>query len=256
MKTSRTHTTATTAHLAYRAMRERPVLAVGFLVLTFAQGLLQGLLVWALRAVLLSFGKHGREAAAAVALTAIAIFAIWAARAGAAFAAEVMAAKLAHGVEVATMWKILAKLLTLSSRFFDKNSAGDLVMATYADVQHIRQITLALGNVVLHITRLLGLVAVAWLMSPKLTVIGLVSVPFGAWPALWLGERIKDSARRERGSVRYLYDSFLQVAQGIRIIKVNGGERRVLDRARETGTGLASYLVNQVRARSFAKFLL
>lgn len=253
---ARTHSTATASRLAYRAMRERPLLALGFLVLTLAQGLLQGLLVWTLREVLLSFEKHGQEVAAAVALSAVAIFALWAARAGAAFAAEVMAAQLAHGIEVATMWKILAKLLTLSTRFFEKNSAGDLVMATYADVQHIRQITLALGQVVLHVTRLLGLVAVAFLMSPKLTLIGLVSVPFGAWPALWLGERIKESARRERGSVRYLYDSFLQVAQGIRIIKVNSGEGRVLDRARETGTALARYLVSQVRARSFARFLL
>lgn len=220
------------------------------------QGLLQGLLVWALREVLLSFEKQGSEATTALVVSGILIFGIWVARAGTAFAAESLAGKLAHGVEVATMWKLLEKLLTLSARFYDKNSQGDLVMATYSDVQHIRTVTISIGNVILHVTRLIGLAGVAWLMSPKLTLIGLVSVPLGAIPALWIGERIKEASRRGRGNVRRLYDSFLQVSTGIRIIKVNSGEQNVLASARKIGNYLLDYLVSQVVSKSFARFLL
>jgi subfamily B ATP-binding cassette protein MsbA len=256
MTTPQTQSTATAATIGLRAFRERPLLGATFLVTTLAQGLLQGLLVWALREVLLSFGKQGHEAASALVLSGALIFGIWVARAGTAFLAESLAGKLAHGVEVATMWKLLEKLLSLSTRFYDKNSQGDLVMATYSDVQHIRMATISIGNVILHITRLIGLAAVAWLMSPKLTIIGLLSVPFGALPALWIGERIKIASRAGRGNVRRLYDSFLQVSTGIRIIKVNSGEQNVLATARRVGTNLLEYLVSQVVAKSFARFLL
>lgn len=239
-----------------RAFKERPLLGGAFLATTLTQGLFQGLLVWALREVLLSFDKQGSDAASALLVSGVAIFGIWVARAGTAFAAESLAGRLAHGIEVSTMWRLLAKLLTLSTRFYDKNSQGDLVMATYSDVQHMRMVTLAIGNVLLHVTRLLGLAAVAWIMSPKLTIIGLLAVPFGAIPALWIGERIKEASRRGRGNVRRLYDSFLQVSTGIRIIKVNSGEQSVLDTARKVGTNLLEYLVSQVQAKSFARFLL
>lgn len=249
-------TTATAATIGLRAFKERPLLGAAFLVATLTQGLFQGLLVWALREVLLSFDKKGGDAASALLLSGLAIFAIWVIRAGTAFLGESLAGRLAHGIEVATMWKLLAKLLTLSTKFYDKNSQGDLVMATYSDVQHMRMVTLAIGNVLLHITRLLGLATVAWLMSPKLTIIGLLSVPFGAVPALWIGERIKIASRSGRGNVRRLYDSFLQVSTGIRIIKVNSGEATVLDTAKRVGTNLLDYLVSQVVAKSFARFLL
>lgn len=256
MKTSGKQTTATAAAIGLRAFRERPLLGAAFLASTMTQGLLQGLLVWALREVLLSFEKQGSEATTALVVSGILIFGIWVARAGTAFAAESLAGKLAHGVEVATMWKLLEKLLTLSARFYDKNSQGDLVMATYSDVQHIRTVTISIGNVILHVTRLIGLAGVAWLMSPKLTLIGLVSVPLGAIPALWIGERIKEASRRGRGNVRRLYDSFLQVSTGIRIIKVNSGEQNVLASARKIGNYLLDYLVSQVVSKSFARFLL
>jgi len=256
MKKTQEQSTATAARIGLRAFRERPVLGIAFLLTTLTQGLFQGLLVWALREVLLSFDKQGGDAASALLLSGALIFGIWVARAGTAFAAEALAGKLAHGVEVATMWKLLEKLLTLSTRFYDKNSQGDLVMATYSDVQHIRMVTLAIGNVLLHVTRLLGLAAVAWIMSPKLTIIGLLSVPFGAIPALWIGEKIKEASRKGRGNVRRLYDSFLQVSTGIRIIKVNSGEQNVLATARRVGTYLLDYLVSQVVAKSFARFLL
>ena len=249
-------TTPGAAAIGLRAFKERPLLGGAFLVATLTQGLFQGLLVWALREVLLSFEKQGGDAAAALLVSGLAIFGIWVARAGTAFAAESLAGRLAHGIEISTMWRLLAKLLTLSTRFYDKNSQGDLVMATYSDVQHVRMVTLAVGNVLLHVTRLIGLATVAWLMSPKLTVIGLLAVPFGAIPALWLGERIKDASRRGRGNVRRLYDSFLQVSNGIRIIKVNSGEATVLESARKTGITLLDYLVSQVQAKSFSRFLL
>ncbi|HEX6965398.1 MAG TPA: ABC transporter ATP-binding protein [Gemmatimonadaceae bacterium] len=254
---NRPHTVATATAYALRALRSHPWLAAAFLTTTLAQGALQGLLVWALREVLLAFGHRATESTAAIlVMSAALIFAIWVARAACTAIAEICAARLAHGAEVDAMARILEKLLTLSVRFFDKSSQGDLVMATYSDAQHIRLVTLNVGNVVLHVTRLMGLAAVAWLMSPKLALVGLIAVPLGAWPAMLLGKRVQEGARSERGAIRNFYDSFLQVSTGIRIIKVNTAESRVLARAREVGAKLFGYLVAQAQAKSIARFLL
>ncbi|HEY7879165.1 MAG TPA: hypothetical protein VIC55_13115, partial [Gemmatimonadaceae bacterium] len=46
--------------IGIRAMRRRPLLATVFLTVTVFQGMLQGLLIWALKRVLESFGAaHG-----------------------------------------------------------------------------------------------------------------------------------------------------------------------------------------------------
>lgn len=249
------HSASAAFTIGLRAFRNHPLIAISFVAATLVQGALQGFLVWALREVLLALDKHG-DAATTITLGAALIFAIWVARAGTAYAAEVLSGQLAYGAEVETSWSTLSKLLTLPVRYFDKNSQGDLVMATYSDVGYVRQTMLAVGNVFLHVTRLLGLVAVAWMMSPKLAVIGLLAVPVGAWPALLLGERIKESARRQRRDLRSLYDSFLQVSAGIRIIKVNSSEERVMERARYVGRKLIGHMVGRVKARGLARFLL
>jgi subfamily B ATP-binding cassette protein MsbA len=239
-----------------RALRQRPLLGSIFLLTTLTQGVLQGLLVWALREVLIQFGKSSQVSAMALAVGGLVIFAIWVGRAAAALVGEEVTARLAHGTEVETMTNILAKLLSLSTKFFDKHSEGDLVMATYSDVQFFRQITIQFGNILLHLTRLIGVVVVAFVISPKLALLGLVTVPLGAVPALKVGQRIQASSRSARGSVRKLYDSFLQVSAGIRIIKVNTGELRVLARAQTIAQELFAYLIMQVKARSLARFLL
>jgi subfamily B ATP-binding cassette protein MsbA len=150
----------------------------------------------------------------------------------------------------------LKKLLSLSVRFFDKKSKSDLIMASYFDLKGIRIVTLDIGNVVLYLSRLVGLAVVAWLLSPKLAVIGIITIPFGALPAYLLGQRITRAAHKERDAVVSLYDSFLQVCSGIRIIKVNRGEQRILNRAGTIGHALYQQVVGQAQSKSLARFLL
>ncbi len=93
------------------------------------------------------------------------------------------------------MYDVLAKLLRMSIAFFDRHSQGDLVMASYYDLKGIRSVTLEMGNASRTTSRgWSGLAVVAWLMSPKLAVVGLVAVPLGALPAYWFGRRITRAA--------------------------------------------------------------
>jgi subfamily B ATP-binding cassette protein MsbA len=129
-------------------------------------------------------------------------------------------------------------------------------MSSYADLKGIRTVTLDLGIIVLSLARLLGLAVAAWTMSPKLAVIGLVAVPLGVIPVHWLGQRITRAAHFERDAMTTLYDSFLQVSSGFRVIKVNRGEARLLEDARRIGKTLFRYAVRQAQAKNLARLLM
>jgi subfamily B ATP-binding cassette protein MsbA len=246
----------TAVKLGFRSMLKHKGLALVFLLATLAQGLMQGLLVWSLREVLVAFSNVHDVGLDQAALAIALIFTILLVQSASFFCAEVASTRLAYRVEIDSMWRILSKLLTLSVRFFDKNSQSDLVMSSYHDVRGIRNATMSVGTLVLHVTRLIGLVSAAWLMSPKLAIIGLVIAPVGALPAYWLGQRITQAANRERNALTTLSDSFLQVSAGIRIIKVNRAENRVIERAYQIGNEIFRQVVRQALSRGLARFLL
>ncbi|HEX5436190.1 MAG TPA: ABC transporter ATP-binding protein [Gemmatimonadaceae bacterium] len=242
--------------LGARSMWRRPMLSLVFLAATLLQGAVQGLLIWALRDVLEAFGTAGGVTMHALVVGAAVIFAIWLLRSLSAFAALTLSMHLSHWVEVEAMLQVLAKLLALSVRFFDKNSRGDVVMTAYHDLKGIRAVTLEVGRAVLYLSQLAGLAVAAWVMSPKLALLGLVLVPLGALPAYWFGQDITHGARGERKAVTTLHDSFFQVASGIRMIKVSRGQPRVLAAAQHVGHDLHRALMRQAKSSGFARFLM
>lgn len=242
--------------LGIRSSLAHPLMASEFFAATVLQGLLQGVLVYVLRDVLRKFGNHHNVSTSALTVAALVILGIWVLRSVSTFVGEVVSARLAHTVEVGAMQQVIAKLLSLSVRFFDKNSQGDLVMASYFDLKGVRMVTLDVGNVVLFTSRLLGLAIVAWLMSPKLAIIGLLAVPIGALPAHWFGRQITEAAKLERDAVRSLYESFLEVSSGIRVIKVGHAEARVLEKAKHIAHELFVQVLRQAMSKGFARFLM
>lgn len=239
--------------LGLRSMGQHPWLSLCFVASTMVQGVLQGLLIWSLRQSLLAFSSGGATSLTKVAL---AIFAIWSLLAISVFTAEVVSIALGHRVEIGTMHEVLSKLLKLSVGFYDRNSQANFVMSAYYDLKGIRSVTLEVGKIILYGTRLAGLAVAAWFMSPKLTVISLATVPLGAIPAYWLGQRITRAANEERDALTTLYESFFQVSSGIRLIKANRGESRVMKQARAIGHELYKQIVQQTRAKGLSRLLL
>ena len=85
----------------------------------------------------------------------------------------------------------------------------------------------------------------------------MLTVPLGAVPAWWFGQRITQAADRERRAVTSLHDSFLQVSSGIRAIRVNRIEAPPR-RARATGSAANcdAQMVRNAELRGVARFLL
>jgi ABC-type multidrug transport system fused ATPase/permease subunit len=237
-------------------MRRRPLLAAGFLIATLIQGTLQGLLIWTLRHVLESFGTPRDVALGSLLGGALLILGVWVLRSFSSFAAETLSVHLAYRVETESMLEVLTRLLKLSIRFFDRTSQADVVMASYYDLKGIRAVTLEVGKAVLYLSQLAGLAAAAWMMSPSLAIIGLVSVPLGVLPAYRFGLSITEAARGEREAVTTLHQSFHQVATAIRVIKVNRGQAQVVARAQELARELHHHLIRQAVQKGMARLLL
>src|SRR6266480_4513170 len=250
------HNTLTALKATLQAVRHHRGLALTFLAATLAQGALQGAMVWALREVLIALSAPGQVGSGVLVVGALAVFTVWLLRSGGVFAAQMLSARLAYRVELDWLTRVLEKLLTLSVRFFDKSSGGDLVMTAYTDAQRVRTITMQLGQLGLYITQLVGLLVAAWVMSPKLTLIGILSVPLGAIPFYWLGQQLTEAARRERHQAVSLQDSYLQLSSGIRVIKVNRGESKVMERARQVSELLWRSVLRQTQAQGLARLLL
>jgi ABC-type multidrug transport system fused ATPase/permease subunit len=250
------HNTLTALKGALRSLRHHPGLASTFLVATLVQGALQGGMVWALREVLITLSRPAGAARGVLFVGALAVFTVWVLRSAGVFAAQMFSARLALRIELEWMSRVLEKLLTLSVGFFDKSSRGDLVMTAYQDARGVRTVTLQLGQLVLYLSQLGGLMAAAWVMSPKLALIGLLSVPLGLIPVYWLGQQLTEAARRERNQAVSLQDSYLQLTSGIRVIKVNRGESQVTERVRQVSHLLWRSVLRHTQMQGLARLLL
>ena len=221
------------------------------------QGVLQGLLIWAIRNVLVALSAGEDAATLTVRIGgAFLIFGIWLLRAASAFLADSLAMRLATRVEIGAMYDVLEKLLGLPIAFFDRHSQGDLVMASYHDLKGIRASVVEVGRLILYVSQVMGLAVAAMLLSPQLALVGMLTVPLGAVPAWWFGQRMTQAADRERRAVTSLHDSFLQVSSGIRAIRVNRIERRLVERAHRIGSELRTQMVRNAELRGAARFLL
>jgi ABC-type multidrug transport system fused ATPase/permease subunit len=250
------HNTRTALRAAFRSLRSHPGLALTFVLATLVQGALQGGMIWALREVLITLSQPGGAGPGVLVGGALAVFAVWVLRSGGVYAAQMFSARLAHRVELDWMSRVLEKLLTLSVGFFDKSSRGDLVMTAYNDARGVRTVTAQLGQLVLYLSQLGGLMVAAWVMSPKLALVGLLSVPLGLIPVYWLGQQLTEAARRERNQAVSLQDSYLQLTSGIRVIKVNRGESQVLEYARQVAQRLWRAVLRQNQMQGLARLLL
>src|SRR5690606_22417536 len=147
---ARGHSTLSAAWLGIRMMFRSPRLASVMLLATLVQGVLQGLLVYLLREVLQGFDQEAHVTLTGLFAGAMVVFAAWLLRAASSAGAWLMAWKLAYSVETQSLNAIVAKLLTLPVRFFDRNRQGDLVLASYHDLLAVRQLTLDIGMLVDH----------------------------------------------------------------------------------------------------------
>lgn len=241
------HTYGSALRLGLRQLWRKRRLGIPFIGLTMLQGAFQALLIYAITEVL-----QGTE----LFLGALLVFGVWCLRAWSTYAATMLSSRIAYQIEIEAMGTVLRRMLRQPVAFFDEYSRGDLVISAYQDAGSLRIVTLQVGRTIIFATRVIGLGTAAFILSPKLALLGLACVPVALIPAYMFGSRIRRASETERETKTTLHDNFLQVAKGAPTIKVYGIGRRIMERAHGLGNRLRTAVIDRIRRAGLSTLVL
>lgn len=126
---------------------------------------------------------------------------------------------------------VQANLLRLAPAFFEENRPSEIASRLTADTSVIEQVvgttvSVALRNIVLGI----GGIAYLFSLSPKLTGMLLLGIPFIVWPIVFLGRRLRTLSRASQDRVADVGAMVDEVLGAMKVVQAFGQEERERER--------------------------
>jgi ATP-binding cassette, subfamily B, bacterial MsbA len=129
----------------------------------------------------------------------------------------------------------------LSLRFFNSRKAGDLVSRVTNDVGLTQKtVEFMLDEMLDNPIQIITCVVIAFIISWKLSLIGLVAFPIALYPVFRKGRRIRRSGRKRQAKLAIITESMMQLLSGIRVIKAFKMEGEEISAYRERNRELVS----------------
>jgi subfamily B ATP-binding cassette protein MsbA len=172
------------------------------------------------------------------------------------YAGQVTQYRVTKAVERTLIGQITRHLLSLSMRFYDRQSHGDILQTVREDVTLRSAIVFSLGSLFLDGVQALGLVVAAIAIAPRLALWTLLVLPPLSLPVILVARRIRARSYAARKRSHVLYDIILQALIGIRVIKAYRCEERQARLGIEAGCAYLEEQIAVVRMQSLAEALL
>ena len=173
-----------------------------------------------------------------------------------AYDAQVTQMRIVKVIELGTMQRLVAQLLTLSAGYFDRRTHGDVIQGIWHDVQSMRTAAVAVGTAVLESLQAAFLLITAVILSPVLAMWAFLVLPLAMQPINLIAGRTLTKAFEVRRRAITLYDTLLQLVRGMRTIRLYRGERLETERASERATVYLDEMVAAERVRSLATVVM
>jgi ABC-type multidrug transport system fused ATPase/permease subunit len=156
-------------------------------------------------------------------------------------------------VELGTLERLIAHILSLSADFFDARTHGELIQTVRTDVASLRQVVASQSTLLLEATQAMGLIAVATRLSPALALWTFLLIPVAAVPITIASRHtlLAGSSLRRRNAA--VFDILLQLVHGLRIIKIYASEAREAERTSDRARGYFSELDLMEHTRALAR---
>jgi len=167
--------------------------------------------------------------------------------------AQLTQQRILSAIELGVMELLVGKVFALSIGFFDRRTHGEVIQAIRQDVAQMRSVTLAAAQGAVDLVQAVGLVATAVVLSPTLAFWAFLVLPLAVGPVVLLAQRALTRSRGVRRRGVALYDILLQLAEGMRIIKVYGSEEAEAARTLERARLYFGEVVEMERVRSLAR---
>lgn len=150
----------------------------------------------------------------------IGMFALVLAMAFAAYMRQLLANSLAEQAIATLRSRIFNHLLKQDGAYFDQHATGDLMTRINADTTVLQILmTGQLPTLLRHSLMLLGGVTMLCVVSPLMTVILLLAVPFVIGPVIYFGRRVRAKSRSTQESLGQLTSFGMEQLQGIRTVQ-------------------------------------
>jgi subfamily B ATP-binding cassette protein MsbA len=160
----------------------------------------------------------------ALLLVAALLFVVFLTSALAAYGSQVAMQQLSRRIELDLMETLIGHLLRLPVAFFDQRRRGDLIESVRNDVTKARAVTASIVELAVFAAQSAAAMAAALWLSPRLLLISMPVLLLGAMPTRWLVGQMRRRSWHTRQFGYRLTDLLLQLAQGIRIVKIYAGE--------------------------------
>jgi len=125
--------------------------------------------------------------------------------------------------------ELFAKLQTLSLRFFDQRTHGELMSRLTNDVENISSVlSSGIIQLISNILSLFGVAAVMLVMNVRLAVVTLVTVPLMVSVSRWIAKRTRSGFREQQAYLGELNSIIEESISGQRVVKAYGREEAIV----------------------------
>ncbi len=173
-----------------------------------------------------------------------------------AYGSQLAMQRLIRLIELDLMEKLITHLLRLPVAFFDRRHRGDLIESVRQDVSKARSVAASFVELFEFAAQAAAYGAAALWLSPRLVLISLPVLVLGAASVRWFVGQMRRRSRHVRRHGYRLTDLLLQLFQGIRVVKVYGGEELETRNSIATARRYFDQLVAAARIKALGDVVL
>ena len=124
---------------------------------------------------------------------------------------------------------LFGKLQTLSLRFFDGHTRGDLMSRLSNDVENISNVlSQSVTQLISSILTLLSVAVIMLVLNPRLALVAMVTIPCMIALASWLASRTRRGFREQQQTLGELNGIIEETITGQRVVKAYGREHEAM----------------------------
>jgi len=125
---------------------------------------------------------------------------------------------------------LFAKIQTLSLRFFDQQTHGDLMSRLSNDVENISNVLAeGVAQLISSVLSLVGVAAIMFVLNVRLAVVSLVAIPLMMFLSKWIASHTRRGFREQQQTLGALNGIIEETVTGQRVVKAYVRERAVVE---------------------------
>ena len=140
---------------------------------------------------------------------------------------------------------LFARLQTLSLRFFDQRTHGELMSRLTNDIENISMVlSSSVTQLISSALSLIGVATMMFLINLRLAIVSLITIPMMVFVTRWIAKRTRSGYRKQQATLGDLNGLIEETITGQRVVKAYAHEDTVIKEFGETNRRLRKVSTN------------